>query len=1067
MRKCSSFYCEDRALQVLDCSSKASAQVVRELAAQRIQLLQCLDLFFHALCAYFGHIDRQLPQKVFSPPKHPVADLAVHLRELFDFKTFQYTAVMADAAGAMLVAVFLHALQQVQAGTSTPLVISCTRHWLYNGYMGLGFNTKSCAVNADGGVVTWGDERFGGNSSSVASQLDSNVQTIYSTGGAFAAVKADGSVVTWGDSRYGGDSSSVASQLNAGVKTISSTYFAFAAIKADGNVVAWGGPGSSSVAIQLNWTGVQTISSTERAIAAVKADGSVVTWGDHGYGGGASSVADQLNSDVQTIYSTDRAFAAVKADGSVVTWGDSSYGGDSSSVASQLNAGVQTVSSTAVAFAAVKADGSVVTWGDSNGGDSSSVASQLDSNVQTIYSTVGAFAAVKVDGSVVTWGESTFGGDSRVVAAQLNSNVQTICSTAGAFAAVKADGSVVTWGDSSYGGDSSSVASQLTHGVETISSATYFFAAVLWDGSFVAWGYSEGLEDFVVGPTITSTSTISSATGTSSTFSSSTSCSSTSSSTTSTTSSSSSSSTSTTRTADSQELSGSFLVDLPEANSAQLQAAAKAALLQTVQGIRDAAVEIAVQVEARRLQTSRRWRVDFTIVLLVQKVESALTFITDISRSAEFRSVLGNELVRAGVDIASTNAMTVSAISAATQTTLASLRAEAIIGVCIAVAVLLLCCAVIAMFSRLRYLRTERVAKFAEEQFREENPMYRWAMISARFDGGELEQKFRRVHMILKEKKCNILMVSVESGDDFGLLTMQYLNKIRETQGIILAVCTRNYGEKTASPYSSHEELVYAHDNKLQVMPLKVEDTYPPEPPCGPGHPYDKKRVAMGLIGMIFKSSVLYEDCTNKSADAISESLEKRLRSNVQQDMAEMRARELAEEQFREENPMYRWAMISARFDGGELEQKFRRVHMILKEKKCNILMVSVESGDDFGLLTMQYLNKIREMQGIILAVCTRNYGEKTASPYSSHEELVYAHDNKLQVMPLKVEDTYPPEPPCGPNHMFDHDGVARGLIGMVLKPSLEPLDCIGTGAEGIADQLEKLLRRQETLLSF
>ncbi|CAE7029211.1 unnamed protein product [Symbiodinium natans] len=935
----------------------------------------------------------------------------------------------------MLVVAFLHALQQVQAGTSTPLVISCTPQR----FISIG-GEGACAAVSTGAVVTGGDELNGGDSSSVARQLNSNVQTIYSTCGAFAAVKADGSVVTWGHALVGGDSSSVASQLNSNVQTIYSNPI----------------------------SGVQTICSTERAFAAVKADGSVVTWGDALYGGDSSSVAGQLSHGVETIYSTlifeemgYAAFAAVKADGSVVTWGHALVGGDSSSVASQLNSNVQTIYSTGGAFAAVKADGSVVTWGLSKaGGDSSSVASQLNSGVQTIYSTDRAFAAIKADGSVVTWGGALSVGDSSSVAS-LNSGVRTIYSTGGAFAAVKADGSVVTWGDALYGGDSSSVAGQLAHGVETISSTKFFFAAVLLDGGLVAWGrYPQGLEDLDVGPTITSTSTISSSTTTSTTFSSSTSCSSTSST-------SSSSSTSMTSTAGSQELSGSFLVDLPEANIEQLQAAAKAALLQTVVGIRDAAVEIAVQVEARRLQTSRRWRVDFTIVLLVQKVESALTFISGISLNADFRSVLANELVRAGVDIASTNAMTVSAISATAQTTLASLPAEAIIGACVAGAVLLLCCAVIVIFNSLRCLRAERVAKLAEEQFREENPMYRWAMISARFDGGELDQKFRRVHMILKEKKCNILMVSVESGDDFGLLTMQYLNKIRETQGIILAVCTRNYGEKTASPYSSHEELVYAHDHKLQVMPLKVEDTYPPEPPCGPGHPYDKKRVAMGLIGMIFKSSVLFEDCTNKTAEAISESLEKRLRSNVRQDMAEKRARELADEQFREENPMYRWAMISARFDGGKLEQKFRRVHMILKEKKCNILMVSVESGDDFGLLTMQYLNKIRETQGIILAVCTRNYGEKTASPYSSHEELVYAHDHKLQVMPLKVEDTYPPEPPCGPNHMFDRVGIARGLIGMVLKPSLEPLDCMETGAERIADQLEKLLRRQGTSFSI
>ena len=59
-------------------------------------------------------------------------------------------------------------------------------------------NTNAFAVvKADGSVVTWGDERAGGDSRDVQDQLV-NVQHIYSTGSAFAAVKADGSVVTWG-----------------------------------------------------------------------------------------------------------------------------------------------------------------------------------------------------------------------------------------------------------------------------------------------------------------------------------------------------------------------------------------------------------------------------------------------------------------------------------------------------------------------------------------------------------------------------------------------------------------------------------------------------------------------------------------------------------------------------------------------------------------------------------------------------------------------------------------------------------------------------------------------------
>ena len=60
------------------------------------------------------------------------------------------------------------------------------------------------------------------------------------SGHAFAAVKSDGSVVTWGWPDRGGDSSGVAAQLSSGVQSVVGNSVAFAAVKSDGSVVAWG-----------------------------------------------------------------------------------------------------------------------------------------------------------------------------------------------------------------------------------------------------------------------------------------------------------------------------------------------------------------------------------------------------------------------------------------------------------------------------------------------------------------------------------------------------------------------------------------------------------------------------------------------------------------------------------------------------------------------------------------------------------------------------------------------------------------------------------------------------------
>ena len=71
-------------------------------------------------------------------------------------------------------------------------------------------NSKAfAALYHDGSVETWGDEKYGGDSSKVQEKLTSGVVKIFSTGGAFAALKEDGFVVTWGQSSYGGDSSEV------------------------------------------------------------------------------------------------------------------------------------------------------------------------------------------------------------------------------------------------------------------------------------------------------------------------------------------------------------------------------------------------------------------------------------------------------------------------------------------------------------------------------------------------------------------------------------------------------------------------------------------------------------------------------------------------------------------------------------------------------------------------------------------------------------------------------------------------------------------------------------------
>ena len=191
------------------------------------------------------------------------------------------------------------------------------------------------AIKSDGSVITWGLARADGGDAGVGGhfiqaedvreQLLSNVLSITATGSAFAAIKSDGSVVTWGDRKYGGDSSAVRVQLSTGVESISATRYAFAAIKSGGSVVTWGsrqdGGGPDAAVREKLLNGVKSISAAGSAFAAIKSGGTVVTWGDPEQGGDSSAVREQLsNGGIEKVSGGPKAFVAIKSDGSVVMW---------------------------------------------------------------------------------------------------------------------------------------------------------------------------------------------------------------------------------------------------------------------------------------------------------------------------------------------------------------------------------------------------------------------------------------------------------------------------------------------------------------------------------------------------------------------------------------------------------------------------------------------------------------------------------------------------------------------------------------------------------------------------
>ncbi|CAE7581579.1 unnamed protein product [Symbiodinium sp. CCMP2592] len=155
-----------------------------------------------------------------------------------------------------------------------------------------------------------------------------------------------------------------------------------------------------------------------------------------------------------------------------------------------------------------------------------------------------------------------------------------------------------------------------------------------------------------------------------------------------------------------------------------------------------------------------------------------------------------------------------------------------------------------------------------------------------------------------------------------------------------------------------------------------------------------------------------------------------------------------------------REAMFSARFDGKETERLFRQVYSILKERNYPVMMEE-GAGGDFGT-TAIFLGRLRKHKGVMLSVCTSHYGEITNSTYSSYNEVKFAQDHNVEILPLRMcEDPWPPEPPSGPHHPYDKDGTAEGLLAMAIPPSKIFVDCRGRDAKWIAAQIALTLRQK------
>ena len=308
------------------------------------------------------------------------------------------------------------------------------------------------ALSHSGRVATWGvscqKSNCGGDSSTVASLLQSDITQVVGNSFAFAALTKSGRVITWGDAASGGDQTTVSWFLQSSIKSIHPASQAFAAIHQNGSCVSWGNLLMDATVTSVSMVhNVEYVVATRDAFAAKISGGSVVSWGYAMNGGNYTSVASLLKEDVVGIASNTLAFAAWKVDGSAVSWGSVIAGGDSTTLQSEL-VGVHGISSNEETFVAIRKSSTsgwaAFAWGGFGccGGNTSTVNNVLSSGVSSITAANSAYASLLESGRVITWGMVV----EEPATHKLRSDVVSLCGASSAFAAIKSNGSLIAWG---------------------------------------------------------------------------------------------------------------------------------------------------------------------------------------------------------------------------------------------------------------------------------------------------------------------------------------------------------------------------------------------------------------------------------------------------------------------------------------------------------------------------------------------------------------------------------------------------------------------------------------------
>ena len=213
------------------------------------------------------------------------------------------------------------------------------------------------------------------------------------------AVNEDGQLFTWGNDRMG--LASIPMELRTGgndIKQIYAGYQISLALTEDGEMYNWGSDYLLSISYPEGVQGnIDKFAASTNIVMVLTKDGEVVPLTNKS--SAYTKIPEEIQGNVVDLALTDECAAAVTSDGRVYTWGNNIKKG--LDVPEDIQGQVVSVTGGRYHFTAVLQDGTVRSWGDNTHGQANAPKGVTVSSVDSGYY---ANYAITEDGSVVAWG---------------------------------------------------------------------------------------------------------------------------------------------------------------------------------------------------------------------------------------------------------------------------------------------------------------------------------------------------------------------------------------------------------------------------------------------------------------------------------------------------------------------------------------------------------------------------------------------------------------------------------------------------------------------------------------